>query len=45
VFVRMVEGDLVEQQEPFDCSSTMLDRHAAVVAQQVSNLRVQAFQA
>jgi hypothetical protein len=45
VFVRVVDGDLAREKEPFDGATLMLDRHAAVVAQQVPDLRVQSFEA
>jgi len=43
--VRVVDGDLVQQEEPFDGFSAVLGGHAAVVAQKVSDLAVQPLQA
>lgn len=44
VVVCVLDGDFVEEQEPFDGSFAVLDRHAAVVAEQVSDLTVQALE-
>ncbi|AXA95279.1 hypothetical protein CEP17_01955 [Microbacterium sp. PM5] len=41
----VVDGDLVQEQELFDGAASMLDGHASVVAQEVSDLGIEPFQA
>ncbi|MDQ1135930.1 hypothetical protein QE410_000729 [Microbacterium sp. SORGH_AS 1204] len=45
VSVCVFEGDLVQQEEPFDGFAAVRGGHTAVVAQEVSDLTVQPFEA
>ena len=45
VLVNVADGDLVQQEQPFNGAAAVFDRHAAVVSEQVSDLAVQALQA
>ncbi|KZE41482.1 hypothetical protein AVW09_02520 [Microbacterium sp. T32] len=45
VSMGVVDGDFVQQEEPFDGAAVMRDRHAPVVAEQVSDLGVESFEA